>query len=337
MVLYNLGRAYELGECVLQDWAKAVHFYRLAAEQGHAAAQFSLGLSFIRGIGVGEASPRLQLGITLIYEDGAEVEDLVHAGLEPLIEVLDVQQPWTDEVRAPRPAVASAHVRAHAHRRASPRDARQPPAAAQKGDAKFEVKLNVLSSMRRNALFRLCVFPAEVALCQARPDLCATTEQIKTLCKKPKASSALAPVEAAESSRTTSATIKTQCKKPKVSPVSSPGRAEPSRTTSAKPWALASAAKPPAAEAAAGAPPLGAPRGATMSGCSAPGISRLDSEADRLAARVHAQVSQIESLSASNSALLEELARLRSQLTAVGLPLGSPPSARMPLRRKRCT
>lgn len=47
--------------------------------------------------------------------------------------------------------------------------------------------------------------------------------------------------------------------------------------------------------AAAGAPPLGAPRGATISGCSAPGISRLDSEADRLAAREHAQVSQIES------------------------------------------
>jgi hypothetical protein len=133
MVLYNLGRAYELGECVLQDWAKAVHFYRLAAEQGHAAAQFSLGLSFIRGIGVGEASPRLQLGITLIYEDGAEVEDLVHAGTEPLIEVLGVQPPWTDEVRAPRLAVASARRRAAAGARRGRLTRRGGPGGPQRG------------------------------------------------------------------------------------------------------------------------------------------------------------------------------------------------------------
>ena len=34
---------YELGEEVPKDDAEAVHWFRLAAEQGHASAQFSLG------------------------------------------------------------------------------------------------------------------------------------------------------------------------------------------------------------------------------------------------------------------------------------------------------
>jgi TPR repeat protein len=32
MVLLNLGYAYARGSGVVQDWAKAVHFHRLAAE-----------------------------------------------------------------------------------------------------------------------------------------------------------------------------------------------------------------------------------------------------------------------------------------------------------------
>ena len=49
---YNLGAAYALGEGVPQDYRKAVHWYRLAAEQGNAVAQSSLGVLYAQGEGV---------------------------------------------------------------------------------------------------------------------------------------------------------------------------------------------------------------------------------------------------------------------------------------------
>ena len=49
---YTLGRLYELGRGVPKDEAKAAHWYRKAAEQGHMEAQYSFGLSYHKGIGV---------------------------------------------------------------------------------------------------------------------------------------------------------------------------------------------------------------------------------------------------------------------------------------------
>ena len=43
---------YANGEGVLKDEAEAVRWYRLAAEQGDAAAQFNLGLMYANGEGV---------------------------------------------------------------------------------------------------------------------------------------------------------------------------------------------------------------------------------------------------------------------------------------------
>jgi len=40
----SLGIRYDTGEGVPQDYAEAVKWYRLAAEQGYAAAQFNLGV-----------------------------------------------------------------------------------------------------------------------------------------------------------------------------------------------------------------------------------------------------------------------------------------------------
>jgi hypothetical protein len=37
-----------------QDWAKAMHSYRLAAEQGDANAQFHLGICYANGQGVAQ-------------------------------------------------------------------------------------------------------------------------------------------------------------------------------------------------------------------------------------------------------------------------------------------
>ena len=50
---YNLGNAYGLGQGVPQDYAQAAAWYRKAAEQGHADAQFNLGAAY----GIGEGVP----------------------------------------------------------------------------------------------------------------------------------------------------------------------------------------------------------------------------------------------------------------------------------------
>lgn len=49
---YDLGNRYYYGENVQQDYAEAVKWYRLAAEQGYAAAQNSLGHCYDLGVGV---------------------------------------------------------------------------------------------------------------------------------------------------------------------------------------------------------------------------------------------------------------------------------------------
>ena len=43
---------YDNGEGVPQDYKEAVKWYRLAAEQGHAKAQYNLGLMYDNGEGV---------------------------------------------------------------------------------------------------------------------------------------------------------------------------------------------------------------------------------------------------------------------------------------------
>jgi hypothetical protein len=49
---FNLGVLYERGRGVPQDYALAVQWYRQAAEQGHATAQFNLGVLYGQGHGV---------------------------------------------------------------------------------------------------------------------------------------------------------------------------------------------------------------------------------------------------------------------------------------------
>jgi TPR repeat protein len=49
---FNLGLAYDKGEGVIQDYKEAFKWYRRAAEQGHAYAQFNLGVMYGKGEGV---------------------------------------------------------------------------------------------------------------------------------------------------------------------------------------------------------------------------------------------------------------------------------------------
>lgn len=49
---YELGKMYDEGREVVQDYAEAVKWYRLSAEQGRASAQFALGAMYEHGRGV---------------------------------------------------------------------------------------------------------------------------------------------------------------------------------------------------------------------------------------------------------------------------------------------
>jgi TIR domain-containing protein/Sel1 repeat-containing protein len=49
---YSLGRMYDLGWGVAEDNHQAVQWYRKAAEQGHAGAQYNLGMMYDRGWGM---------------------------------------------------------------------------------------------------------------------------------------------------------------------------------------------------------------------------------------------------------------------------------------------
>jgi len=46
---YNLGVMYENGQGVRQDHAESVRWYRKAAEQGHAEPQYNLGVMYENG------------------------------------------------------------------------------------------------------------------------------------------------------------------------------------------------------------------------------------------------------------------------------------------------
>ena len=49
---YSLGHMYDKGLGVVQDYAEAVKWYKLAAAQGRAEAQFNLGFVYTNGRGV---------------------------------------------------------------------------------------------------------------------------------------------------------------------------------------------------------------------------------------------------------------------------------------------
>ena len=61
----NLGVMYYDGEGVPQDYAEAVKWYRRAAGQGYAAAQYNLGLKYHNGEGVPQDYVRAHMWLNL--------------------------------------------------------------------------------------------------------------------------------------------------------------------------------------------------------------------------------------------------------------------------------
>ncbi|HEM9355462.1 TPA: sel1 repeat family protein, partial [Streptococcus agalactiae] len=64
---YNLGVRYDNGRGVRQDYTQAVQWYRKAAEQGLADAQYNLGMMYANGQGV---RPRLCRGSAMVSQNG---------------------------------------------------------------------------------------------------------------------------------------------------------------------------------------------------------------------------------------------------------------------------
>ena len=72
MAQFNLGAMYAKGEGVPEDDAAAVKWYRKAAEQGHAMAQFNLGVMYANGEGVPEDYVRAFAWFNLAAAQGDE-------------------------------------------------------------------------------------------------------------------------------------------------------------------------------------------------------------------------------------------------------------------------
>jgi Sel1 repeat len=67
---FNLGVLHDVGRGVWQDHAAAARWYRLAAKQGHAAAQFNLGGLYFEGQGVPKDLVRAAVWFTLAATAG---------------------------------------------------------------------------------------------------------------------------------------------------------------------------------------------------------------------------------------------------------------------------
>ena len=70
---YNLGVMYANGEGVPEDDAEAVRWYRMAAEQSHAGAQFNLGVMYAIGSGVLKDATLAHIWLNIAGANGSEI------------------------------------------------------------------------------------------------------------------------------------------------------------------------------------------------------------------------------------------------------------------------
>ena len=79
---FRLGDRYVNGQGVGQDDAEAVRWYRLAADQGHALAQGNLGFMYANGRGVPQDDVEAHMWVNLAAAGsfGGDRESLIKAG-----------------------------------------------------------------------------------------------------------------------------------------------------------------------------------------------------------------------------------------------------------------
>jgi hypothetical protein len=78
---YNLGTMYDFGNGVPKDDREAVKWYRKAAEQGYANAQYNLGVMYAKGEGVPENYIKAYMWVSLAaafgYKDEKKAKEVL--------------------------------------------------------------------------------------------------------------------------------------------------------------------------------------------------------------------------------------------------------------------
>jgi TPR repeat protein len=84
---YNLGVTYAEGKGIAQDYVAAVKWWRLAAEQGDSHAQFNLGLTYTEGRGVSQDYVQAHMWFNLAAAEGIEMgrkkRDIIAKNMTP--------------------------------------------------------------------------------------------------------------------------------------------------------------------------------------------------------------------------------------------------------------
>jgi TPR repeat protein len=69
---YNLGLMYDNGRGVTQDYKESVKWYRKSVEQGHASAQYNLGVLYGNGNGVRQDNIYAHMWFDIVASNGDE-------------------------------------------------------------------------------------------------------------------------------------------------------------------------------------------------------------------------------------------------------------------------
>ena len=84
---YNLGLMYHQGKGVPQDYKEGVKWHRLSAEQGDADAQFNLGMKYYEGQGVPQDYVSAHMWFNLSgsngHEGGVKSRDIIEKRMSP--------------------------------------------------------------------------------------------------------------------------------------------------------------------------------------------------------------------------------------------------------------
>lgn len=87
---FNLGRLYATGKGVAHDEEQATRWVRAAASQGYAPAQARLGTRYANGLGIGQDTKRAYFWLTLAYLHGEKSVEKLRAAQAAKLSPADV-------------------------------------------------------------------------------------------------------------------------------------------------------------------------------------------------------------------------------------------------------
>jgi len=87
---FNLASMYDNGKGVEQDYASAFQFYRLAAEQGHVKAQYNLAVIYYLGEGVAQDDVAAHMWATIATQNGDEKASILRNNVAEKMSKADI-------------------------------------------------------------------------------------------------------------------------------------------------------------------------------------------------------------------------------------------------------